>query len=155
MDIEVYHPYSCGENVCSTVPSTERSRDRNRGSRLRADFHFNQSACWFSWLRAVYKQNQMATPGTGWGSESLGRVARGEMYREGVWEIKILLSWSNTVKLNSHQWLQWTIALIKGQHASSSTGKVSMEDWAQDRTLKRQKPEFCCLLSRPDSCLTS
>lgn len=103
VDIEVYHPYSCGGDVCSTVPSTKKTRDRNRRPRLKADFHFNQSACWFSWLWALYKQNQMATPGTGWGCETSGRVTREEMYRKGVWEIKILLSWSNTVKLNSDQ----------------------------------------------------
>lgn len=147
VDIEVYHPYSCGENVSSTVPSTEKTGDRKRGPRLKADFHFNQSACWFSWLWALYKQNQMATPGTGWGSESLGRVMREEMYREGVWEIKILLSWSNTVKLNSHQWLQWKIALIKGLHSSSYTGKVSMKDWTHNRTSKNRKAEKSILLS--------
>lgn len=92
-----------GGNVCSTAPSTEKTGDRNRSPRLKDDFHFNQSACWFSWLRALYKQNQMATPGTAWGCEALGRGKREEMYREGGWEIKILLSWSNTVKLNSDQ----------------------------------------------------
>lgn len=103
VDIEVYHPYSWGGGVCSTVPSTKKTRDRNRSPRLKADFHFNQSACWFSWLWALYKQNQMATPGAGSGCETLGRVTREEMYRKGVWEIKILWSWSNTVKLNSDQ----------------------------------------------------
>lgn len=106
VDIEVYRLYSCvcvWGDVCSTAPSTEKTGDRNRSPRLKDDFHFNQSACWFSWLWALYKQNQMATPGTAWGCEALGRVMREEMYREGVCEIKILLSWSNTVNLNSDQ----------------------------------------------------
>lgn len=144
VDIEVYHPYSCGEKVCSTAPWTEKTGDRNRGPRLKAEFHFNQSACWFSWLRALYKQNQMATSGTDWGRESLGRVMREEMYREGVWEIKILLNWSNTGQLNSHQWLQWKIALITGLHSSSDRGKVSIEDWTHDRTSKRQETRDKC-----------
>lgn len=139
VDIEVYHPYSCGENVCSTAPWTEKTGDRNRGPRLKAEFHFNQSACWFSWLRALYKQNQMATSGTGWGRESLGRVMREEMYREGLWEIKILLSCPVFDQFNSHQWLQWKIALITGLHSSSDRGKVSIEDWTHDRTSKRQE----------------
>lgn len=50
VDIEVHHRYSRGENVCGTAPSAEKTRDRNRRPRLRARFHFNQSACWFSWL---------------------------------------------------------------------------------------------------------
>lgn len=54
-------------------------------------FSFNQSACWFSWLWALYKQNQMAAPGTGWGTETLGREMREETYREGVWEIKVFI----------------------------------------------------------------
>lgn len=50
VDIKVSHPYSCGEDICSPVPLTEKTVDGNRGPRLKADFHFNQSACWFSWL---------------------------------------------------------------------------------------------------------
>lgn len=147
VDIEVYHPYSCGENLCSTVPSTEKTGDRNRGPRLKADFHFNQSACWFSWLRALHKQNQMATPGTDWGSESLGRVMREEMYKTGLWEIKILLNWSNTPKLLRHQWLQRTIALIKGLRVSSYTRKESMEDGTHKRGTRRLV--FFCLGPTP------
>lgn len=90
--------------------SGEKTRDRNRGPRVRAHFHFNQSACWFSWLWALYKQNQMAAPGTGWGTETLGREMREETYREGVGEIKVSLSWPNTVKLSGDQPLQWTAA---------------------------------------------
>lgn len=87
-------------------PSREKT-DRNRGPRVRAHFHFNQSACWFSWLWALYKQNQMAAPGTGWGTETLGREMREETYREGVWEIKVSLRWPNTVKLSGDRLLQW------------------------------------------------
>lgn len=91
-------------------PSGEKTRDRNRGPRAKAHFHFNQSACWFSWLWALYKQNQMAAPGTGWGTETLGREMREETYREGDWEIKVSLSWPNTVKLSGDQPLQRTAA---------------------------------------------
>lgn len=87
-------------------PSREKERDRNRGPRVRAHFHFNQSACWFSWLWALYKQNQMAAPGTGWGTKTWGRKMREETYREGVWEIKVSLSWPNTAKLRSDQSLK-------------------------------------------------
>lgn len=110
--------------------SREKTRDRNRGPRVRARFHFNQSACWFSWLWALYKQNQMAAPGTGWGTETLGIEMREETYREGVWEIKVSLSWPNTVKLSGDQPLQWRTVedrrLPETGHFSSLSSTVSV-----------------------------
>lgn len=52
----------------------------------------------------------MAAPGTGCGTETLGREMREETYREGVGEIKVSLSWPNTVKLSGDQPLQPTTA---------------------------------------------
>lgn len=40
----------------------------------------------------------------------MGREMREETYREGVWEIKVSLSWPNTVKLSGDQPLQWRTA---------------------------------------------
>lgn len=48
----------------------------------------------------------MAAPGTVRGAETLSRVMREETYRKGVWEIKVSLSWPNTVKLSTDQPLQ-------------------------------------------------
>lgn len=48
----------------------------------------------------------MAAPGTVRGTETLNRVMREETYRKGVWEIKVSLSWPNTVKLSTDQPLQ-------------------------------------------------
>lgn len=52
----------------------------------------------------------MAAPGTGWGTETLGRETREETYREGVGEIKVSLGWPNTVKLSGDQPLKRTTA---------------------------------------------
>lgn len=73
--------------MCIIGPLNQAERKQHtgtdRGPRARAHFHFNQSTCWFSWLWALYKQNQMAAPGTGWGTETLGRDMREETYRGG------------------------------------------------------------------------
>lgn len=73
-----------GRMYVAQPPSAGKTRDRNRRPRLRAHFHFNQSACWFSWPWALDKQNQMAAPGSDWGKETLGKVMREETYRGGV-----------------------------------------------------------------------
>ena len=93
----------CLASVQTTTPlcsPSKKIRDRNRWPRVRTHFHFNQSACWSSWLWALYKHNQMAASGTVWDTEALGEEKRKEKYRGGFWEIKVSLSWSNTKRLH-------------------------------------------------------
>lgn len=91
-------------------PPQPRKRDRNRRPRLRARFHFNQSVVGsVGWEHSTNK--------TKWQLLALAEAKRlwakwweKKLTEREFWEIKVSLSWSNTVKLGGDQPLQWMTA---------------------------------------------
>lgn len=53
----------------------------------------------------------------------MGRKKREETDREGVWEIKVSLSWPNTVKLSGDQPLKWRTVEERRLPKTEQTGR--------------------------------
>lgn len=81
----------------SPQPSREKTRDRNSRPRARARFQFHQTACWFSWLRALYKQKPN---GSSWHRRRQRHVGlrdrRRNTHKKRVLEITLSSRWPKT-----------------------------------------------------------